>query len=106
MCRNTLAVHSGGINNIQFFIEYVGPAVINGQKYQLGIINFDVVMSTDKVNVTLNEANDIIFSVPSITSNKVVIQADKNGVTETLELRGERVNTVGLNSINIFVNSV
>ncbi|XP_037033371.1 uncharacterized protein LOC119072296 [Bradysia coprophila] len=103
--KNSFTIKSSGTNSIQFVVEYVGSSVINGSDYQLGKIKFNTETSTNKVNVTLHEADDIIYSAEAFTPDKIIIQAESNGTTQRLELRGERVEAVHLNSYNIFVNS-
>lgn len=104
--RNSFTIKSSGINSIQFKIEYVGTAVINEQKYQLGIFAFDAVAIGDRVNVTLKGADDVTYSVVDSSSSKLVLQAVKNAAVQTLKLSGNRVETVSINSINLFVNFV
>lgn len=60
----------------------------------------------NRINVTLKEDDGVVYSVVDSSSSKVVLQADKNGAVQTLELSGGRLETVSSNSINIFVNYV
>ncbi len=70
----------------------------------MGIFKFDILENGDRVNVTLHNAEDVTYSIMETTSSKIVIQAEKNRDIQTLELMGDRVEAVALNSINIFVN--
>lgn len=103
---NTFTVERSGPNSIRFVVQYVGAAVIKERKYQLGIIHFDIVAVGDRVNVTLDYPEDAAYSVMETTSNKIVIKVEKNGDIQTLQLKGDRIDAVGLNSINIFVDLV
>lgn len=106
MFSNTFTIRPSGSGSgqYQFVVQYVGTAAIRERKYQLGIFNFHIVDNAEKVNVTLDEAHDIMYSIVDTTASKIVIQAEKNGVMETLELKGGQVLAVGLNSFTIFVN--
>lgn len=54
--------------------------------------------------MTLQDAEDVIYSIVDTSLNEVVVQAEKNGVIQTLHLQGERVDVVASNSVNIFGN--
>lgn len=104
MSRNKFTITPSGANSVSFVVQYVGSAVIKKWQYQLGIFDFNIVDNTDKINVSLDEAGNVIYSVVDTTPSKIVMQAEKDGIIQTLELSGGRVTAVRLNSFDIFVN--
>jgi len=102
--RNCLTIQRSGENSIQFVIEYVGATVIKATEYKLGIIEFRIVedIHNFKVTLTLQDVVDIVYSIVDTQPSKIIIQAEKNGIIQTLELKGERVDALSLNSLNIF----
>lgn len=96
-------VLSSGKDSFQFLVQYVDEAVIKGTKYQLGIFNFEIAESGRQVNVTYHNDDNVTHSVVENVPGKIVIQAEKDNITQKLELKGDRVEALGLNTINIFV---